>query len=264
MFIMQQLIITGDDCGLSEGINHAAARLHECGHLTAASIMVNFDATTHAFDLFKAYDRLEVGIHLNLSDGFPITRPASPSPLTRSNGQFHRRIISMLRTLVPTSSFLELVETELHAQMECFISYGRPPAHITTHRHFHISPALREIIIKLAREYQVPWLRAYRLSASVVPNNWFHSRHIEEDEYPDVTMPDHLVSIKSWMGRDPQQLAEVLHTLEGVAEIIVHPGLQQDETFPANVDYSPAERYQETQYFEQVMAQFMQNNTAHS
>ena len=255
---MKRFIITADDCGLSEGINQAAAALHKKGMLTAASVMTNMPAAEHAFELFKQCPGLEVGIHLNISDGLPLTRPESPSPLTRTDGHFRRRLISMLRTIVPTPNFLELFEAEMHAQLEVFMAQGLQPGHVTTHRHFHASPLLRKVIVKLARRYNIPWLRAYRLSASIVPHNIFHSSGTEDQDSKPLFVPDHLISIKSWMSREPDELVDVLLELEGVAEFIVHPCTATDDTFPRNIYYPPEERYAETQYFERVYTRYQE------
>ncbi len=251
---MHRFTITCDDCGISEGINSATARLHEQGLATAASIMTNMPAADHAFDLFAAYPDLELGVHLNISDGYPLTDIPAPSALTRSSGRFHHRLWAMIRTLLPTPHFMTLFEAELRGQIEVFSARGLTPGHITTHRHFHISPLLRPVVIKLAEAYGIPWLRAYRLSASIVPVNPFHSTGREDQQYSPIFVPDHLINIKSWMRRDPAQLVAVLRDLEGVAEFIVHPCTLDDPTFPPEVYYKPHQRHAEMQYFTRAFA----------
>lgn len=245
---MERLIITCDDCGLSEGINQATLDLYQQDLPVVASIMPNMPAADHAFTLFADYPELEVGAHLNVSDGFPLSKIGSPSALTRADGRFHPPVWSVIRNYVPTPGYLELFEAEMRAQLDVFAQHGRKIGHITTHRHFHASPWLRKVIVKLAREYDVSWLRAYRLTAMVMPGNIFHKHDSEEQEHLPLFVPDHLIGIREWMPRDPEPMLDVLLKFEGVAEFILHPCTPDDPTFPAGVDYPPAERHEEVAY----------------
>jgi len=248
----KQLIITCDDCGLSEGINLAAAELHDRGMATAASVMTNFPAAEHAFDRFARYPALELGVHLNLTDGCPLTDIKGLSPLTWSDGRFQPKGILHLRAFFPGATFLELVEAELRAQIEVFIQAGLRPQHLTTHQHFHSISSLRRIVLQLAREYSVPWVRAHRVGAGVVPQNPFYTTRRADNDDAGVAMPDHLIGIKWWLGHDPERLLAVLQTLEGTIELVVHPCTAEDRTFPEGISYRPRERFQEMRYLESL------------
>lgn len=249
---MQHLIITCDDCGLSEGINVASAALHEAGIATTASVMTNFPAAQHAFDLFARYPTLELGVHLNLTDGLPLTRPVSPSAITQRDARFRRKGALHLRALFPTGRFRSLVEAELRQQIEVFFSAGLQPKHLTTHQHFHVLPALRDLVLDLAREYDVPWVRAHNLGAGVVPHNPFYRPQSSNPAYEDIAMPDYLVGIKWWVGRSPQRLAGLLAALEGAVELVIHPCTPSDSSYPQEVAYPPYERHAEVRFLEQV------------
>ena len=54
------------------------------------------------------------------------------------------------------------------------------------------------------------------------------------------------------MNKDPEQLVDVLLTLQGVAELILHPCTAHDPTFPERIYYTPEERHAEMAYFERV------------
>ncbi len=106
---MKTVIITCDDCGLSEGINLAALALHEKGMATAASLITNFPAVEHAFKLFAAVPSLECGAHLNLTEGEPLTRSDS---LTGPDSRFRGRAAFWRRALLPDRAWLQAVEAE--------------------------------------------------------------------------------------------------------------------------------------------------------
>ena len=61
---MRKLIVTCDDCGMSEGINNATFELFEKGIITSATIATNFPATQHALDLLSGHKSLDIGVHL--------------------------------------------------------------------------------------------------------------------------------------------------------------------------------------------------------
>ena len=168
---MRKLIITCDDCGLSEGINLATLELYRKGLVISPSVMMNFAAARHALDLFAAYPALEIGIHLNLTEGFPVVNTPSPSQLIRGDGRFRDRSTLWYQALLAQPIFLEQAKIELTAQMERFIQFGLRPAHITTHTHFHLFPALCRVVEQLARDFSIPWIRAHRLQSTVLPFN---------------------------------------------------------------------------------------------
>jgi predicted glycoside hydrolase/deacetylase ChbG (UPF0249 family) len=250
--MMKQLIVTCDDCGLSEGINLATAELYEKGIATAASVMTNFPAAHHAFELFARYPDLEMGVHLNLTDGYPLTDLKSATPVTRQDGRFHPKGILHLRALWPSAMFLQLVESELRAQIDIFITAGIRPQHVTTHQHFHSIPSLRRMVLQLAQEYKIPWVRATSLVAGVVPQNPFFSTRETFPTDKGIFMPDHLIGVKWWVGRSPEQLMSVLRSLEGIVEVVIHPCTAQDSTYPRGVGYPPHERFEEMRYLESL------------
>src|SRR6476646_5568344 len=117
---MNRLLVTCDDCGLSEGINRAALELHERGVADYASIMANFPATRHALALFRTVPTFGVGVHLNLTDGVPLTAPQMTSGLTRADGRFGAMPVLLRRTIRPAPRMLAALEKELGAQVDVF------------------------------------------------------------------------------------------------------------------------------------------------
>jgi predicted glycoside hydrolase/deacetylase ChbG (UPF0249 family) len=247
-----QLLVTCDDCGLSEGINLTAARLHEQGLVTCASLMTNFPGVTHALDLFRQYPSLELGVHLNLSDGFPISALEPNSELIRADGQFRDRYVLFARGVFPSDAMMEQMRTELRAQIDVLRMAGIRPAHLTTHCHFHVLPALRELVYDLAEEYGVTWVRSYSHKATSTPYNLLIDKGTKEGKSEAFIVPNYLVTLRHWLDRSPEALLNELRSLNGTVEIIVHGGMMNDETFPADVRYSPQDRYYETVFLEKV------------
>jgi len=65
------LIITGDDFGMSPGINLGIVEAHHCGILTSASLLVNRPASEEAAALAQECPALSLGLHLELATDDP-------------------------------------------------------------------------------------------------------------------------------------------------------------------------------------------------
>ncbi|GAB4575471.1 MAG: hypothetical protein Kow0077_27130 [Anaerolineae bacterium] len=247
---MPDYLITCDDCGLSEGINEAAAALYETGIATDASIMTNQTATQHAMALFAHYPGFRLGIHLNLTDGYPLSRLPRSSDLTTADGRFRSRTHLFSHALLAGRTYRQQIRQELQAQINAFLETGTTPHHLTTHMHFHIVPGLRQIVMELAERYHIPWVRSYHPQHSILP----YTRPLQSllpDPRPaahPIRTPDYLAGVYFWMEHQPRQLCARLGSLSGRVEIVVHPGKTDDPTFPPATAYAPARRAAESRY----------------
>ncbi len=249
-----QLIVTADDCGLSEGINNSAYELHQAGIVTTATVMMNFPAADHALYMLSQTPTLKGGVHLNLTDGYPLTDVTNGAGLALADGRFQPRTMLFPRAMFPAQNWLEAVEAEMVAQIESYIAQaGRKPDHLTTHMHFHVVPSLRKLVLRLGERYGVSWVRVFQTSSTVIPYNFFVQAP-EELFHPDNlrATPDYLTSIQAWLQQDPASLLDTLSRLGGVTEIVVHPDTADDATYPAEMSHKPQERAREQEYILQL------------
>ena len=252
---MAQLLETVDDCGLSAGISHVAAALHEKGIVSAVSVLSNFPASGHAFALFSQYPTLEMGVHLNLTEGLACYRPGYATALTDASGRFRSRFHLFGHGILGKRDYLNQVETELDAQLRRMVDRGILPGHLSTHMHFHLVPALREIVLGLAQRYGIPRIRTYDPLATMIPfKSHVPFRLTHAHTLPGVDVTEHLTGVYFWRPFKPGWLSSELVRLPGTAEIVVHAGQRDDPTFPAGVPYSPGKRAAETRYIERVFS----------
>jgi predicted glycoside hydrolase/deacetylase ChbG (UPF0249 family) len=251
---MGRLIVTADDCGLSEGINLATLDLFHKGIVTDASLMTNFAAAQHAISLFGAYPGLKLGVHLNLTDGMAL-QDRNSSSLTLPGGRFRSKLNLIARSLAARPAFLALAESELAAQIEVFEKAGLQPNHLSTHIQFHLFPALRNMVFRLAVRYRVAWVRPNRLQDSVIPLNpfWRRQPHLSRrDTLEQTQRPDYLVVLRYWIDHEPEELAQIIKGLPGTVELVVHPCLAEDDSFPDHLRYPPRERSKEMPFLERL------------
>lgn len=181
---MNRLTVTCDDCGLSEGVNAAALDLYRRGMAHSASVLVNFPAAGHALELFRGAPGLALGVHLNLTEGRPLTAIPASAGLTLPDGRFRPLAALALRSLRPSVLMLSCIEEELAAQFAGLARMDVAIQHVTTHLQFHVLPSLRRIVLRLAERYRVPWVRTHRLRATVVPWNPLLSRTLGSNPSP--------------------------------------------------------------------------------
>ena len=73
----KRLVINADDFGLCDGVNRAVAQAHTDGVLTSTTLMANMPAAEEAVKIAKEMPSLGVGIHLNLTEGPPVSKDQS-------------------------------------------------------------------------------------------------------------------------------------------------------------------------------------------
>ncbi len=245
---MLKLIITADDCGLTEGINQTVYDLHQRGYITAASVMTNFPAHASALERFRACPDLDLGIHLSLTDGHPVTAFDDHHPhLLNEDFSFRSNLSLYIRSHFFSAVAVDWIRNELDAQLRRFSDLGIRPDHISTHHHFHAIPLLRRIVHELAERYAVKWVRSHDFRASVSSHNFFLrcQRKLPHDRF---VMPDYVSAIQACMSLSIDDYCARIARLTGTVEIIVHPSPARDPDFPSDMHYGPAQRYAETQY----------------
>lgn len=135
---MRRLVVTADDFGLSPGVNRGILRGHLQGVVTAASLMANLPHARAAVRLARCTPTLDVGIHLNLTGGFPVS---DAGLLTRPDGRFRPVHEIALRTAFSDLARRQAID-ELRAQIERALDWGLTPSHLDGHHHVHVLPQL--------------------------------------------------------------------------------------------------------------------------
>src|SRR5207237_5347821 len=69
---MRWLVVTADELGLSSRRNQGIVNAHCKGIVTSASMLAYGPAFAEAVKVAKALPKLDIGVHLNLSEGEPL------------------------------------------------------------------------------------------------------------------------------------------------------------------------------------------------
>lgn len=148
---MGNVIFNADDFGYSRAINFGIIDAHKYGILTSTTIMTNMPGFQHAVELSKENPNLGVGVHLTLTCGRPLLD--GHKTIVREDGSFKN--ISFYETINFQADPEEIYD-EWDAQIQKVIKAGIVPTHLDSHHHTHTFGMNREIVIKLARKYNLP------------------------------------------------------------------------------------------------------------
>lgn len=155
---MCNLIINADDFGYSKGVNLGIIEAHECGVLTSTTLMVNMPGALHAAECAKNFPNLGIGLHLNISLGYSLTKGKT---LVDKNNKFFKP--SQLTNFDIYDE--EEIYNELVAQYNLFKKImGKEPTHLDSHLFTtDLIPKMKKVAIKLAEELNLS-LRNHKIN----------------------------------------------------------------------------------------------------
>ena len=234
---MRWLIVTADELGLSSNRNQGIVNAHSRGIVTSASMLPYGPAFREAVKIAKALPKLDIGVHLNLSDGEPLV--LGHKTLTKPDGQFWGR--QEARRRARESKFdLREVEREVDAQIETLQAAGVKVTHVNSVDHLHIRGNLAQSIAVVARKHG---LRCFRCPADRVrpPSLKLDPERVAAvQEYHQsaikaigIYATQRMRSTENFGGAalagfiTPDLLVETIQTLPvGLTELMVHPGIR--------------------------------------
>jgi chitin disaccharide deacetylase len=156
------IVINADDFGRSTEINQAVAQAHRHGILTSASLMVTGEAAEEAVCLARSMPTLAVGLHVVLTEGRPALPVEEAPHLVDRHGQFPASPVRAgLRYAFSGAARRELA-LEVEAQFQRFAATGLPLAHVDSHQHIHLHPAVLGPVMRLARQHAAGRVRLTR------------------------------------------------------------------------------------------------------
>ena len=151
----KKFILNADDFAMSNAFNQAVLSGTNNGLLTSASICANGEAFDDAINnIIPQCPKLSVGIHLNIIEGKSLTKCPL---LTDEKGFFNNGYIALILKSF-NKDFMQQVEQEFRAQIEKIINAVEVD-HIDSHVHTHAIPAIFKLTAKLAKEYNIPYIR---------------------------------------------------------------------------------------------------------
>jgi predicted glycoside hydrolase/deacetylase ChbG (UPF0249 family) len=144
-----RLVVNADDFGYTPGVTSGILRAHRDGIVTSTTLMTNAPDTEGAARAARSAPRLDVGVHLVVTYGRPLTAPHLIPSLVTEEGTFPR-VTDLLRSGRPQAAEALVEYRAQYARAKTLL--GRAPSHLDTHHWVHDMPALEDAVLALAKE----------------------------------------------------------------------------------------------------------------
>lgn len=238
--VSKKFILNADDFGMSKAHNRAVLVGYHNGFLSSASLCANgkaFNAGVN--EIIPECPNLGIGVHLNIIEGRSLTKAPL---LTNKRGKFNNGYLQLLlKSNDP--KFLNEVEFEFRTQIETILNYTKVD-HIDSHVHTHAIPNIFKITARLAKEYNIPYIRTQHENFYVVPSvkkhlslkyppnilkimllNYFTSINKKVAEEYGLKTNDFLIGVGYTGMMDDTTIEYGLKTLDDdcIAEALIHP-----------------------------------------
>ena len=145
----KEVFIVADDLGIHSLINDGIIYCLKNNLISGASLMANGEGTSDAINKVKSFPaHLNIGIHFTFVEEKPLTSKKFPSNYKEF---FIKYILGKIN--------LKDVEEELRAQINLLKNSGIRISFINSHQHLHLLPGITDIVIKLAKENNIDYIR---------------------------------------------------------------------------------------------------------
>jgi hopanoid biosynthesis associated protein HpnK len=245
---MRELIVNADDFGLTRQVSQGIIDAHREGIVTSTTLLANGAAFDTAVSMSVRTPRLGIGVHLNLSEGTPVSSKSKIPTLLDARGRLHLAPGRLWIEILKRKLSLSEVELELQAQIEKVIRAGISPTHLDGHKHVHVLPGISDIVIRLAQEFgispvrcpvkeapnlrrllrfslgaaQTPIIKQYLVGQAVSGFAQQFRRKLAE---AGLICPSYFYGLSETGFLDVQSLQDVLSRVsKGTSELMCHPG----------------------------------------
>lgn len=178
---IRRVVFHADDFGMNTAVNLGILSAFRDGLLTSTSLLANGPAAETACQewgriiveqasgpllssekrsrVFEPPLPFDLGIHLNLTQGFPLTKERFPAEMLGINGNFPGIGKLFARLNRANSEQLHAVESELYAQVAWMCDHGLRPTHLNGHQYIEMIPQVSQMIPGILRHFSIGTVR---------------------------------------------------------------------------------------------------------
>jgi len=229
------LIVNADDFGLDNNISIGVEKTIQYGIVKSISFITNASAFEDSVRIIKRYKEVSVGIHLNLTDGKPVSRGPGIDFLLNEKSAFCGDHLKTIYSVISKPSYLPVIKAEFTAQIENLLDSGLKVSHIDSHGHIHLLPQLFPAVMELAKTFHIPYVRIpkERMFYHGLPAKWGNILAINLLAKLAVSnlKKEKLKHVNDFIGIEnagkitKEKLISLIRKISyGVTELAVHPG----------------------------------------
>jgi len=244
-----RLIINADDLGVNAQRSHGILECCEFGVVSSVSAFATMTDSQAA--VRRARERgVSVGLHLNLTDEYPLSKRDDIATLTDPNGCFFEP--PRFRQLISEGAIKsEHIEREIRAQIEWMFDVYGQPTHVNGHMSVNLLPSVMDALIPIMERYGIRSTRipcelplpphGYEISdAQMAATHQLNALALAARETytaHGIVSTDHFRGETLLGNASLKNLRHILSRIpEGTTELRVHPGSQTVYGTPFDLD----------------------------
>ena len=227
------LIIHADDLAVAHSEDAASFAALDQHAATSASIMIPCPWLTEVADYAKAHPDADLGLHLTLTAEWSTYRWGPVSPVDKVPSLLDPSGYLWPETEPATQHIkADEAERELRAQIERALAVGIHPTHLDSHMGaLFTRPDLISVYVKLAHEYQLPFLAMLGPNAPPALRSLLSEKDVLLDS---VLIANPSISASDWKNF---YLDTIKNLKPGLTELIVHLGHDDAELQAVTVNH---------------------------
>jgi hopanoid biosynthesis associated protein HpnK len=247
---MKRLIVTADDFGLTDRVSKAIQQAHRQGVVTTASLMVNTKGFDGAVEIARSEPGLDVGLHLNLTEGQPVLPYSRIPSLANLSGFIYKHPARLAVGLFLRRVSTRDLELEIRAQIEKTVAARMQITHIDGHKHSHAIPPVLHLLARILPEYGIHAVRSVkesvpRLHGLFRRHGWSRQIALQYGFGKSLSMawtlsgirrnsrlltPQQFYGVAQTGFLDLQAFEDILRDCkDGINEVMCHPGFVDDD-----------------------------------
>lgn len=217
---MHKFIINADDFGKNRDINQAIISAMNSNLCMDTTLLVNFEESSNAAKLaIENNKKNDVGIHLNLTEGYPLTNNIkNEKRFCNNKGFFHNK--KHKRIILLSTSEKRAVYEELTSQIHLCRKYGIPISHADSHNHIHEEPGLFLIFLNILKRENIPFLR---IAKNVGKNSYLNKLY--RNIYNTLLSSSKITGTNYFGSISDYYISKNKIQEKSIIEIMIHPGI---------------------------------------
>ncbi len=227
--MVNKIIINADDFGLTESCSKAIAKAFSKNLISSTTACANGDYIEKSLSLAKENGFLDkIGIHINLTEGKPLTKDISCDSFFCSNGEFHGHIDRLKK---PTNEQLVELKEEVTAQFERLLSLGYVIDHADSHHHIHTDVFFENTVKDVCFSFGVKKIRLHRNFGDIR----FYKRVVKNLYNKKLHRQGFITTDKMGSFEDVKNFPKTIRNY--LCEIMVHPDFDIDGQLIDRTDF---------------------------
>jgi predicted glycoside hydrolase/deacetylase ChbG (UPF0249 family) len=156
MLYKGKVIVNADDFGENESINSAILKSFNLNLISSTTLMSNRPGFEEGCELARQNNLIDnIGVHLNLTLGEPLTEDIKKYPKFYANGEMYESFKGHILSIGEQRAIYD----EFKAQIDKCRNGGINPTHIDSHHGIHYTWDIGKVIIELALKHGISAIR---------------------------------------------------------------------------------------------------------